>query len=668
MKRLIFLSLVLAMAVACDPLDDVRAVLDEERASKSENSENRDYTLVADDYATLSKTALAQAVNATDSSAAKKIKEMNAMNDRFTAKALVGDLLAKKFPGLKKSSTVKLTYNTYLADINYLADIENAIPYKLTPDDYLSVDENVGNNGFFIPSIPADEHLSAILGDTLKNCKSGDYAIVQYRQSDFEISPMPKSKVLLNEDFSTYAKFDTVNKNGWIAYVELEARNQDPDKKFYNVWQVKEYDENLYAQFTANYSDSMVISWLITPEIDLTDAISANFSFDVKVDYWNANCLQVKASSTFDESNPNANWDTDLTSNFTLPEEPASGFGSAFASAGIVDLSAFVGKKIRLAFRYEGTGKKIQDKDKSSTTYQIDNVNVTAKYAKTGAKGLQADLYKEYIDVYRFNGTKWAKAKGVRAIHPFEYAEMGLKFPNFSKTTPADHYIPIFLNRTYPYALDGDSISVAYYFFVNKSTTSTVVDRYVKVQGQWTRYIGVVTKTDQFMNSGEKWVFDPTIKFSPSSADYDLVLQYVKSTYGDIYIDPKYGNSEYYYGMSPYYNNVNLKLSYRDKLPEFANLSEEAATKLAWERAEQGLCKLLELKFPDATALLPATDIPVYYWITFNTYLNDGSKPVFTGVFQFDENDKCFKRMHDVEKQEVSNGNLSPDMIAWPQK
>ena len=62
-----------------------------------------------------------------------------------------------------------------------------------------------------------------------------------------------------------------------------------------------------------------------------------------------------------------ATW-KDITSSFTIPQEPANGYGK-FVSAGTYELKEYAGKKVSVAFKYVGDGK-----NKKSTTYQIDNV------------------------------------------------------------------------------------------------------------------------------------------------------------------------------------------------------------------------------------------------------------------------------------------------------
>ena len=102
--------------------------------------------------------------------------------------------------------------------------------------------------------------------------------------------------------------------------------------------------------------------WLITPQLDFTDVTNPLFKFDNATNY-NGNPLELHVSTDYTGTgDPNsANW-TQLTFN------KSSGSWS-WVSSGNVDLTAYAGQKVYLAFKFTST-------DSESATWEVDNVVV----------------------------------------------------------------------------------------------------------------------------------------------------------------------------------------------------------------------------------------------------------------------------------------------------
>ena len=105
-------------------------------------------------------------------------------------------------------------------------------------------------------------------------------------------------------------------------------------------------------------------SWLISPEIDLTTATTATLTFEHAINKGNVD--NVKKDHIVNISKDNGSTWTPLT-NLTYPE----GTSWNFISAGNIDLSNYVGSKIKIAFQYKSS-------DSSSATWEIKNVKVIA--------------------------------------------------------------------------------------------------------------------------------------------------------------------------------------------------------------------------------------------------------------------------------------------------
>lgn len=113
-------------------------------------------------------------------------------------------------------------------------------------------------------------------------------------------------------------------------------------------------------------------SWLISPEIDLTSATAAYLSYEQACNYFESLAvLPVQAVAMISKDGGNT-W-TDLS-----PEYPAS-LGWVFEGSGDIDLSAYLGNKVKIAFRYVSTSIK-------AGTWELKNVMVSSVAAAAPEK------------------------------------------------------------------------------------------------------------------------------------------------------------------------------------------------------------------------------------------------------------------------------------------
>jgi len=136
------------------------------------------------------------------------------------------------------------------------------------------------------------------------------------------------------------------------------------------LWRIQVYQTNGYAELTTFQSgDAVNVSWLISPEF-IPEEAHSTLSFDVAQSYVTnaANKLEVFISEDFDGTNvATATW---VPLNPALPGITAKYF--EFMNSGNIDLSAYIGKKLNLAFKVTGSGTNAN----LDGSYQIDNVNV----------------------------------------------------------------------------------------------------------------------------------------------------------------------------------------------------------------------------------------------------------------------------------------------------
>lgn len=168
--------------------------------------------------------------------------------------------------------------------------------------------------------------------------------------------------VYLTQDFSTLVKYaDVSTLAGWKTYPQAGTK----------TWYGNEVSSRKWVQATAyNSGEASVITWMIAPIIDLTMATEPYLQFESADGYDNGATMKLYVSTDYDGSATPWNF-TWTEKSFSLPVLTASGY-SQFASSGEIDLSAYNGSLLWIAWIYDGgTG--------STTTWEVDNVLVAEK-------------------------------------------------------------------------------------------------------------------------------------------------------------------------------------------------------------------------------------------------------------------------------------------------
>lgn len=404
--------------------------------------------------------------------------------------------------------------------------------------------------------------------------------------------PAPGLTDLYAENFNAMTVNDPVA--GWMQF----------DKTGTRKWTVKAYGGNNFAEVssygTPNEKNDV---WLVSPSVDLSGITEAVVMFGAEVRFPVAgqNYLRVWASKDFDASAPqSAKW-TELTSSFTLPTVQSG----ASASAGAASLNAFAGGKVNIAFEYVGDGTA---SPALTTTFRLDDFLVAEGSVINPKPG------ELFIDDPELG---WVVYEEGIALIAADYEAMGVE--SLTADT-APNYIPVFLSRKFPYAQEDDRKAVMY---------GAKTDEYVFSEGKWSPTIVGAPFTEQYVNDGEKWIFDPTVNLTMVYTDHQMVVDWMKNG-GDQwsgYVD-QYGNSEFYYGFSGFerYNNVSFRISYRiyPQDTELHDLDGNTAAQVAllWKRLEQkGMPLFLQLKYPYSPAI--AQGVQLYYNITVAVHSPD---------------------------------------------
>lgn len=590
MKKYIFLIYLatLGFFTACDYNDENFPGLDD--MSKPTNTTQYNYTVTKADI-----TTIYNAAKSTLPEAADQLNKDGMFSDLAPAADLIPILLKSKYYAVDKGASANITYQFKHGRTDYLAALSNP-SYQLTEADYKAVWGKEFVSALTPDKAPATE-IPALLATNFSSAVEGDYKIVDYYYSAEEPEYDIVEVSYLSENFDEYTAGSgvAVAIPGWI----------NKDVKAALFWQCRSFSGNNYAQVSANKSGAENDVWLITKQVDLTEAIAPKFTFDYTSGYYNADCLTVWVSENFDGAEntiETATW-TDITNNFTFVNGTATSYGT-LTSVGIMDFSAYAGKKVYIAFRYEGNGI-----DNSATsTVQIDKIKLSeVKSAMSVANT------KRVYAAYNFNGTKWTENQSIVVVQPEDYALIGKNYLNISE---APNYLPQLLTLKFPFAQEETVKTIVF----KSSNTANYADEYILSEKQWVLNTFVEEITSQFVVSNDGWKLDPTITITLVTADYQLMVDYVKANFSDTpALVHEKSNAEYYYGFSSFYANISTRDSDRLKDPSYAALSStEEKQAFLQQRTEEGLEVLLSLKYPNATSTV--SGIKLYAYVIFTLY------------------------------------------------
>lgn len=615
MKRNIVVSMGVASLLlwGCDYNDKNFDGLDD--MSRPANILKSVYTLSDADYAKISDHATNKKIakEAGKDKALGYVKTDLFLSEDIPAATYVPAFLADKYYTADEGSSVKVTYKYKEGKSALLSDYSSVKLYKPGNKDYKSI----YTNDEFAPYLSSgnkDKVTDLLAG--YKNGENapqeGDVVFVDYRISKGELNADVLANPLLWESFEDAATGALTSLKDWSDKGDWVIKSKGGAN-----WKITSYDSNQYAQYSAYGTEGKCVTWLITPEITLANE-QYRMSFDVNVGNWDADCLSVYISDSFDGSNVDAPgiW-TEITSAFKIPSKPAKGYGT-FASAGSYELNGYNGKTVRIAFKYEGDGA-----DKKTTTYQLDNIMIgTAIPAKGGLNSTPVYAMK----VYNKEG-KWQQPnKNVYVLAYQDYLDMGVSALQFTSEKLAVNYIPAYLSRKELYPQEGDARIIAYRYYNGKKLV-IYSDEYVYNASttRWALNTRVVEKTDQFVYKEGTWKYDPSTIVTlgakgdkPTSDFYQYLTDWVKENKGVEYVT-SYGNNDYYYGGSAYNNNFDFRLSaWRGQnASEYGNKSDDELKKLMFDRLPQAFVPALEKFYGDAE---PVEGIKVIYTVNFLVY------------------------------------------------
>lgn len=632
------------------------------------NEQAIEYTLTPNDYKIIAdnatnKALAGDALKAALAAVGTQGYFTEEISPRDYAPALFSD---PKFPyfTLSDGSSVKLTYRIADALPTGMTEAVNALRYTVTDEDYQKVWGSDNNyTPAFAPSHTAAASLPSILAEAYPDAESGDVVIVNYQTSQTDpvftapAEPDTPEFPLSNVLTGSPAKGDDITINGYV----VATSTQGPV--------VADEAGTVFVYSPSNNAD-----------LKIGDQVVINSTIDT---YNNGYQIARGADATLSGSRevtypePKAMTaaEIDALAKTTTPIWPvyARFTGKVSVSGNYINI-ALDGTSVQLSpygasdetkslftdgetVTVEGYVVAIASKGKYLNTIvtKVGSATAKATATTTAAQSRAVTVASDNVNaVYSFNGSKWSADTRYTILSHADYQLMEQRYDNLSDEAPAT-MLPIYLSRTFPYAAEGDTKLVVYFYYAS-STTTVRCDAYKFDGTGWIADNGVTTQTAQFVRTGGKWIYDPNVTITlpagrnqPLSTLYfqacvDWVKNNIDTPTGATYVN-SYGDNEYYSGTSAYQGNVDLRPSAArtQYAAGYADMTDEQVVAAMKKRFETEVMPgALSALHPDAD-VMPGLD--VFYTINFSAYTGTTTpytikfKVVGKGKFEFVECD-----------------------------
>jgi hypothetical protein len=499
MKKIILLLTVFTMVfTSCEPLEMINAEVD---AMPNPIVGNATYTLTADDYEALDK---------------KYGDDLDLGYGSFASEDLtkqyIPPFLAEMFPVWGKNSSVLLNYQLYIGNADGISAYTTSEDYSLALTDYPG---NIDNAVAFYESENSAELLPAILASGITTSADGDVVLVKYKQ-------------YVGQTVNGITEFYAADFAGAGTLLDYEAVSVSGDQ----VWEGSNYGAKVtgYAGGGQNVNED----WLISADINLSNFPNSSFQATQIFNYGDPSGFSVLISADYTDDISAATWDLIELTN--VPD--GTSWDEVLSDA--YSLAAYNGETINIAFKYTST-------DSNAGTYEVVNVSLKAP----GVEGVTESK----SNFYTYDGGSWELSEGVYYLSDADFDSMGEasgqpgRFNNFSSSISPDDYLLNFLSNKYPYALEGDDLSVIYKYYSSNSGAQLRGNLYTYMNGTWSGFKSTISASLQFGHDGATWVPDNTIKYEFVDSDYTLIAD----TYRD---NPDYAsavaNLETYGNISTY--------------------------------------------------------------------------------------------------------------------
>lgn len=447
------------------------------------------YTLKKADYADLFKLAANKEVAASTikqnedgslDSTMYDAFEANKSNNYFTdlvpAELYLPAFLADKWSTATDGSSAIITVNE-LAEVPELhQQIAQAYSYELSEYDYEMVWEEGEGYEFFCPSRQANKYINRILKDNFDDAEVGEVVMVNYEYAE-------NDPITSNEEVEVkYDAIKDIMENG-VGEYEVKGTVVGTYARGCLI-----NDGTGYILYYANAQTEAKVGDVVT----LSGSVTERYGF---YQFGNTSTLTIESSGNkFTYPTPRSLNNTEIEKLFNNPTvEYVSYTGTLTISGNYYNVNfegvdTIIGS---ISYPVEGLVDASLDGQKVTVTGYFIGVS-SGKYFNTMAtsvtaadaaataprRAAAAANTTSVLALYQWDGTAW-KAIDADVIQPAEYEAMGMSGNSISD--PAT-YIPMYLEKNYPYAVNKQETTLVYY---NKSN-KLVVENYIYNGSEWT--------------------------------------------------------------------------------------------------------------------------------------------------------------------------------------
>ena len=358
---------------------------------------------------------------------------------------------------------------------------------ELTPEDYKKVWGLPFVNAL-TPAKSSAVEIPKLLKEKYPSATEGDYKVVAYNYSKDEPTTTPNTNIVyLQEGFTNASAL--IDNLGWHNISTNSQRK----------WGLRSYTGVVRALATANglSPTNQLDSWLISKEMDFSQASDPQFTFSLAAGYYTHHCISIHVSTDYiGGNNPLLyNWD-DVTDQFQIPREGPEGYGK-LESVGTISMAKYAGKTAYVAFRFTG---KVDPEYNRCTAYELDDIIVSERADLTSV----ASKTKTY-SVFIYRGSTWVEADTdvIYALQNEDYSEINTQNIDVYK---AGQLLPSLLKSRCGNTENGKKIVVVY----KTSGNNVFADEFTLNEKTWeqTSPLPLVIKEDKYTYSGKKWNYD----------------------------------------------------------------------------------------------------------------------------------------------------------------
>ncbi|NJW52895.1 hypothetical protein HC175_08175 [Salinimicrobium sp. CDJ15-91] len=502
MKNSIYLLMMfLGLALtSCEPMEDLHDDLDRDLDSRAIEGIT-DYTLTADDYTE----------DVEDGGLGLNFPNFSSLDE---ASELIPQLLSNKFPVWGEGSLARVTFDLYA---------------PIDAEAYTVVDADYEAMGLDVNYFTSSSQITSFLQAEFPQAKTNDYVELTYRTIAVEMA-----YDISNDDFDLIGEaLDETYPDPASSAAQYSNFDRREGRDAY--WSNDMILDAINVVLSDNFPDVEGQTYEVSYRI--YDGSPGTETMDVK---FNGTEYVMIGGTAYELDNDDYDFvGAELGDDYPGPAGNAAQYNS-------FDVRSTSGNFWSEAMLLEAINVVLKEQFPSATEGAQFDVTYDAYSGSVNAVIKSVILTDgEYVidetasvstimetSVFAFGDGRWMMPMELPSnIYSQEF---GQRFNNFSSESDAGFYIGRYLEPLFPYAQQGDFVSVGYKYYNGSAT----VDRYASFiyneeEREWDFIPSVIEQTLQFGHEGTGWVVDNTIVYQLAPGDYDFIGEQLSDTYED---------------------------------------------------------------------------------------------------------------------------------------